>query len=162
MGQFSYSAPIKYSGIVIKYKKYRYSRERRHYIKHSILNVYFSFSFGRIIMDFHTCLKSYRAEVRMLATHRAHINCNISDINQTLPSYHIKFYNSAHASSIWGLWCQKQLTLAMISNCIPHYSVGCNYLSLPNIPASGIKVPRYPMHLTLQMGTVTNSVLTTI
>ena len=27
-----------------------------------------------------------------------------------------------------------------ISNCIPQYSVGCNYLSLPEIPASGTKV----------------------
>ena len=26
-----------------------------------------------------------------------------------------------------------------VSNCIPHYSVGCNYLSLPEIPASSIK-----------------------
>ena len=38
---------------------------------------------------------------------------------------------------IWGLWHQKQVSQARKSNCIPQYSVGCNYLSLPEIPASG-------------------------
>ena len=32
------------------------------------------------------------------------------------------------------------LSQAGISNCIPQYSVGCNYLSLPEIPASDAKV----------------------
>ena len=40
----------------------------------------------------------------------------------------------------WGLWCQKQVSQAGISNCIPQYSVGCNYLSLPEIPLFGTKV----------------------
>ena len=40
----------------------------------------------------------------------------------------------------WGLWCQRQLSQAWISNCIPQYSVGCNYLSMPEITASGTKV----------------------
>ena len=31
----------------------------------------------------------------------------------------------------WGLQCQKQLSRAWISNYIPQYSVGCNYLSMP-------------------------------
>ena len=38
--------------------------------------------------------------------------------------------------SIWRLWCQKQVSQIGISNCTPQYSVGCNYLSLPEIPAS--------------------------
>ena len=38
------------------------------------------------------------------------------------------------------LWCQKQISQAGISNCIPQNTVGCNYLSLPEIPASGPKV----------------------
>ena len=42
--------------------------------------------------------------------------------------------------SIWGLWCQKQVSQAGISNCIPQHTVGCNYLSLSEIPASGAKV----------------------
>ena len=42
--------------------------------------------------------------------------------------------------SIWGLWCQKQVSQAGISNCIPQNTVGCNYLSLPVIPASGTYV----------------------
>ena len=33
--------------------------------------------------------------------------------------------------------CQKQVSQAWISNCIPQNTVGCNYLSLPVIPASG-------------------------
>ena len=41
---------------------------------------------------------------------------------------------------IWGHWCQKQVSQAGISNCIPQSTVGCNYLSLPEIPASGTKV----------------------
>ena len=39
-----------------------------------------------------------------------------------------------------GLWYQKLVTQAWISNCTPQYSVGCNYLSMPNIPASSAKV----------------------
>ena len=42
---------------------------------------------------------------------------------------------------IWGLWCQKQVYQAGISNCIPQYSVGFNYLSLPEIPASVLICP---------------------
>ena len=33
-----------------------------------------------------------------------------------------------------------QVSQAWISNCIPQYSVGCSYLSLPEIPASGATV----------------------
>ena len=40
----------------------------------------------------------------------------------------------------FGAWSRY---LSGISNCIPQYSVGCNYLSLPEIPASGIKVLIY-------------------
>ena len=36
-----------------------------------------------------------------------------------------------------GLWYQKPVFQTGVNNCIPHYSVGCNYLSLPEIPASG-------------------------
>ena len=39
---------------------------------------------------------------------------------------------------IWGLCCQKQVSQAGISNYIPQFTVGCNYLSLPEILASGI------------------------
>ena len=38
------------------------------------------------------------------------------------------------------LWCQKQVSQAGISHCIPQYYVGCNYLFMPEIPASGTKV----------------------
>ena len=34
-----------------------------------------------------------------------------------------------------GFGFQKQVSQAGISNCIPQYSVGCNYFSLPEIPA---------------------------
>ena len=39
-------------------------------------------------------------------------------------------------SFIWGLWCQRQISWAGISSYIPQFIVGCNYLSLPEIPAS--------------------------
>ena len=46
---------------------------------------------------------------------------------------------------IWGLWCQKQVYLMQtgMSNCIPQNTVGCNYLSWSEIPASGAKVLIY-------------------
>ena len=44
------------------------------------------------------------------------------------------------AEYIWGLCCQKQVSQAGISNYIPQFTVKCNYLSLPEIPASGNKV----------------------
>ena len=31
---------------------------------------------------------------------------------------------------IWGLWCQKHVSQAWISNCIPQNTVGCNYWSM--------------------------------
>ena len=34
---------------------------------------------------------------------------------------------------MWGPWCQKQVSQAGISNCIPQNTVGCNYLSLPKV-----------------------------
>ena len=40
----------------------------------------------------------------------------------------------------WGLCCLKQVSQTGISNFIPQNTVGCNYLSLPEIPASGNKV----------------------
>ena len=38
---------------------------------------------------------------------------------------------------------QKQVSQAGISNYIPQFTVGCGYLSLPEIPASGAKVIIY-------------------
>ena len=40
--------------------------------------------------------------------------------------------------AIWGLWGQKQVSQAWISNCIPHNAVGCNYLSLSGHSALGL------------------------
>ena len=44
---------------------------------------------------------------------------------------------------IWGLCCQKQVSQTGIINYIPQFTVGCNYLSLPEIPVSGNKVLIY-------------------
>ena len=38
--------------------------------------------------------------------------------------------------NIWDLWCQNQV----FQEGIPQYSVGCNCVFLPEIPASGVKV----------------------
>ena len=54
-----------------------------------------------------------------------------------------KFFLIEERNIIGGLWCQKQVSQARISNCIPQCSVGCNYLSLPEIPDSGAKVLIY-------------------
>ena len=42
----------------------------------------------------------------------------------------------------WGLCCQKQVSQAEICNYIPQFTVECNYLSLPEIPA-GNKVHKW-------------------
>ena len=49
-------------------------------------------------------------------------------------------YHSNRLYITSGLWCQKQVSQARISHCIPQHTVGCNYLFLPNIPASDTKV----------------------
>ena len=57
-------------------------------------------------------------------------------------------YNSDHftwkreplINHIRGLWCQTQVYRAGISKCTPQDTVGCNYLSLPGIPASATEV----------------------
>ena len=42
-----------------------------------------------------------------------------------------------------GLCCQKQVSQTEICNCTPQYSVGCNYLSMLEIPAYGNKILIY-------------------
>ena len=58
------------------------------------------------------------------------------------------------------LWTLRQVSQAGKSNCIPQYSVGCNYLCLPKIRASGAKVLKtllffhaghYFLHLLLRL-----------
>ena len=60
----------------------------------------------------------------------------------TTISYNVtaSFYTELSYNAIWGHCCQKQVSQAGISNYIPQLNVGCNYLSLPEIPASGNKV----------------------
>ena len=59
----------------------------------------------------------------------------------------IGIHNENHIGYIYRLQCQKQVSRACISNYIPQYSVGCNYLCMPYIPASGskilISIPQY-------------------
>ena len=43
----------------------------------------------------------------------------------------------------WGIVCEKQVSKAGISNYISTYTVGCNYLSLSLIAASGTQVLNY-------------------
>ena len=45
--------------------------------------------------------------------------------------------------SIWGLCCQKQVSQTRINNYITQFTVGCSYLSMPEITASGSKVLIY-------------------
>ena len=61
-----------------------------------------------------------------------------NDICKNQPSlFRSLFVNPYH---IWGLWQQKQVSQAGVRNYIPQFTVGCNYLSLSEIPASGTKV----------------------
>ena len=59
------------------------------------------------------------------------------DKSQQWPGTHAAYDLWAHNL---GLCCQKHVSQAGISNCIPQFCVGCNYLSLPEIRASGTKV----------------------
>ena len=45
-----------------------------------------------------------------------------------------------HKTTIWGLWCQKQVSQVGIRDCTQQYSVRCNYLSMSEIPSSGAEV----------------------
>ena len=64
-------------------------------------------------------------------------DCNASLVHGLL-------WNDEHTNAfsliIWGLCCQKQVSQAGISNYTSQFTVRCNYLSLPGIPASGHKV----------------------
>ena len=56
-------------------------------------------------------------------------------------SNHCRQYDDLkHNIYIRGLCCQKQVSQAGISNCIPQNTVRCNYSFLPEITASGNKV----------------------
>ena len=73
---------------------------------------------------------------------------------QTHCVFHHYIYNfdNSIATFIWRFWRQKQVTLAGISNCIPQNTVGCNCLSLPEIPVCGSKAIICEWHL--QIGDV--------
>ena len=57
---------------------------------------------------------------------------------------------------IWRHWCQKQVSQAGISNNIPPKTVGCNYLSMPEIPTSGTTVV---IHVTLTWAIIMYNVI---
>ena len=60
-------------------------------------------------------------------------------INWTVSKHH-KMEQNVNRVHNWGLWCPTQVSQAGISKCTPQYSVRCNYLSLPEIPAFGTNV----------------------
>ena len=66
-----------------------------------------------------------------------------------LPTWCISAVTRVSVPMLWKLirrlWCQKLASQAGISNYIPQFTVGCNYLSLPEIPASGTKIILYPV-----------------
>ena len=53
---------------------------------------------------------------------------------------YFKIYHRNRQGHICRLCCQKQVSQAGIGNYIPQFTVGCNYVSLPEIPVSGNKV----------------------
>ena len=55
-------------------------------------------------------------------------------------SIHYVYADWGLIGHIWGLWCLKQISQAWINNCIPQNTVRCNYLPLPEVPASGTQV----------------------
>ena len=70
---------------------------------------------------------------------------SINNLNMTtnVLQYHLLYSNCSSTillAFIRWLWRQKQVSLSGISNCTSQLTVGCNYLSLPEIPAYGAKV----------------------
>ena len=60
-------------------------------------------------------------------------------VNDSIIKDAVRFCDyTAKYKVIWGLCRQKQISQAGISNCIPRNTVGCNSLSLPEIPGSHI------------------------
>ena len=85
---------------------------------------------SKYLMCFVQFLDMFMCRIATIHTElRSSLDCN--DLTQ---------YQTYH---IWGLYCQKQVSQAGISNYIPQFTLGCNYLSLPDIPASGNKVLIY-------------------
>ena len=88
-------------------------------------------------------------EARDLRCHRGHYDVNVMHIGH--PSGHATSFrrNIDVIIASYVRWDSQTLVPEAgisggISNCIPQYSVRCNYLSLPEIHASGIKVLNSP------------------
>ena len=71
----------------------------------------------------------------------------VSSTHAEIPPESCVTESSERCIHIWGLWRQKQVSQAWISNCIPQNTVGCNYLSIPDILASGAKALILRVHL---------------
>ena len=69
-------------------------------------------------------------------------NREAGDLRRHRADYYVTVmtYVDRRVDDIWGLWYQKQVPQTRISHCIPKNTVGCNYLPLPEIPASDTKV----------------------
>ena len=68
-----------------------------------------------------------------------------------IASLYFTIINSTEAwLTIWGLYCQ--ISQAGISNCIPPNTVGCNYLSLHEVPACFWQPSPYLYSLTWRRG----------
>ena len=67
------------------------------------------------------------------------MNCGIPDISSVEP---LPRDSTLVIKEV--LWRQEQASQAGISNYIPQYTVGCNYLPLPKIPVYGAKVLQCP------------------
>ena len=99
-------------------------------------------------------LRRHRAHFRPLWRHRNAYNKRLFmwDTNPQrstwvpflCPVYHMDYLHGLSVlclvTEIWGLWCLKQVSHAWLNNCISRYYVGCNYLSMHQIPASDTKV----------------------
>ena len=72
---------------------------------------------------------------------------NLVCLRHVIPSHVRTVWVHAKKHYIWGLCRQKQVSLAGIRKYIPQFNVGCNYLSLPEIHASGDKVLILGMYL---------------
>ena len=104
----------------------------------------------KIVLSYYQSHGACRSESWHACIKRRKLDASRLHSNNFIVMYDKSVFHLSHTIT-WGLWCQKQVSQVRMSNCIPQYSVGYNYLALPEITTSCNKVFIYT--ITLNTGT---------
>ena len=100
-------------------------------------------------LEYLVCFTSLMASLcstEDLLEYYVNVTQTVRDISPLMPMPVILcdcLYSGDHQQVSHAWICQKQVSQAGIRNCIPQNTVGCNYLSLPEIIAPDTKVPNF-------------------